>query len=155
MQYLAFLTSKPLMIHLRIECNRYDLVYRSGFLRGRGKSEDQDEIPVVTDGELKTLRMNHCEGDKHVHSYTHKYMHTTLPWNFKNRCTCNNYFIRAQRTLFSFVCTFCFVSGHWGFILYFLYKLDSFLMFTVKIQEWLLNIYSCAWFIIGAQYIGS
>lgn len=79
MQYLAFLTSKPLMIHLRIECNRYDLVYRSGFLRGRGKSEDLDEIPVVTDGELKTLRTNHCEGDKHVHSYRHKYMHTTLP----------------------------------------------------------------------------
>ena len=39
-------------------------------MRGRGKSKDQDETPVVTDGELRSLKKRHKQGEE---TYTHSH----------------------------------------------------------------------------------
>ena len=61
-----------------------------------GKSKDQDETPVVIDGELRTLKKRHRQEVTHVH--THTYI--------------QSYFI--------FVCTL-FVYGNLGHLCRFLY----------------------------------
>ena len=73
-----------------------------------GQSEDQDEIPVVTDGEPTTLRKNHHKGVTHVHAHTHTFTpHFPGPLKSGAPAATTLSFKGPQRTLL-----FVFISVH-------------------------------------------